>query len=82
MATQPRTGRQHDEPRGVLGREPGAALGPAGGEDGPAGPGAHAQPEAVGLRAAAVVRLEGALAHRRSLFAVVDRRTWPRWCGL
>ena len=44
---------------------PRARRGPcaAGGEDGAAGTGAHAQPEAVGLGAPAVVRLEGALAH-------------------
>src|SRR4051795_4851151 len=40
-----------------------ATLAPAGGDDRPAGPGAHPQPEAVGLRPAAVVRLERALAH-------------------
>jgi hypothetical protein len=34
-----------------------------GGEDGTAGPGAHPQPEAVGLGTPAVVRLVGALAH-------------------
>lgn len=40
-----------------------AALAPAGGEDGTAGARTHTQPEAVGLGATAVVRLEGALAH-------------------
>ena len=45
------------------GRQLVAALGAAGGEDGAAGTGAHAQPETVGLRAPAVVRLVGALAH-------------------
>src|SRR4028119_1614995 len=38
-------------------------LAPAAGEDRAARAGAHPQPEAVGLRPAAVVRLEGALAH-------------------
>src|SRR3954467_10561185 len=40
-----------------------ATLAPAGSDDRPTGPGAHPQPEAVGLRPAAVVRLERALAH-------------------
>src|SRR5687767_829343 len=40
-----------------------ATLATAGGEDGAPGPGAHPQPEAVGLGPAAVVRLERALAH-------------------
>src|SRR3712207_286558 len=40
-----------------------ATLAPAAGEDGATGPGAHPQPEAVGLGPAAVVRLERALAH-------------------
>lgn len=40
-----------------------AALAAAGGQDRTAGPGAHAQPEAVGLRAATVVRLVSTLAH-------------------
>src|SRR5437763_1327055 len=51
------------DPPGASGGELGAALGPARGEDRASGTGAHAQPEAVGLRAPAVVRLEGALAH-------------------
>ena len=45
------------------GGELGAALAAASREDGTAGAGAHAKAEAVGLRATAVVRLEGALAH-------------------
>jgi len=54
---------------GLLRREAGATLGPAVREDRAAGTGAHAQPEAVGLRATAVVRLIGALAHvRHSVF--------------
>ncbi len=44
-------------------RQLGAALAAARGQDGAAGPGAHAQPEAVGLRAATVVRLVSTLAH-------------------
>jgi len=47
----------------LSGRELYAALGATRGEDGAPGPGAHAQPEAVGLRAAAVVRLVSTLAH-------------------
>ena len=43
--------------------DPGAALAAPRGENGAAGPGAHAQPEPVRLRAAAVVRLERTLAH-------------------
>ena len=46
-------------PTGGRGPWPGAP------KDRAAGAGAHAQPEAVGLRAPAVVRLEGALAHVR-----------------
>ena len=47
------------------GRETGAPFGAAGGQDRAASAGTHAQPEAVGLRTPAVVRLEGALAHWR-----------------
>src|SRR5918998_4515486 len=43
-----------------------AALAATAGDDRPAGAGAHAQPEAVGLGPATVVRLEGALAHERA----------------
>ena len=50
---------------GQSGGEPGATLGPAGRDDRPAGPRAHAQPEAVCPRATTVVRLKGALAHVR-----------------
>ncbi len=62
---QPRLGRQHvmDLESGCSGRQAGATLATAGREDRAAGTGAHAQAEAVGLRATAVVRLEGALAH-------------------
>lgn len=48
------------------GTEAGAALVAARRENGAASAGAHAQPEAVGLRPAAVVRLERALTHRSS----------------
>lgn len=61
--TQSMTCRQHAEASGGSGRELGAALATAGGEDGTAGTRAHAQAEAVRLGAATVVRLEGALAH-------------------
>src|SRR6516165_6703281 len=40
-----------------------AALATASGEDGPASPGAHPQPEAMDLRPPTVVRLERTLAH-------------------
>ena len=50
-------------------------------EDGAAGPGAHAQPEAVGLRAPAVVRLVGALAHVRLSVFVRPGRWTPGSCG-
>src|SRR3954467_4649172 len=40
-----------------------ATLAPTTGEDRPARAGPHAQPESVGLRPTAVVRLERALAH-------------------
>src|SRR4051812_49746388 len=40
-----------------------ATLAPTTGEDRPASAGPHPQPEAVGLRPSAVVRLERALAH-------------------
>src|SRR3954447_5612491 len=49
---------------GGSGREPGAALAPASGENGATGARAHAKPEAVGLRPAPIVRLERPLAHR------------------
>jgi len=57
--------------RTASGRELGAALAPARGQDGATGPGAHAQPEAVGLGATAVVRLEGALAHGKGSLSKV-----------
>jgi hypothetical protein len=66
------------------GRQFGAALAATGSDDRPAGPGAHAQPKAVRLGAAAVVRLEGALTHGRtpSVEAVTHRDPRPRGCGL
>src|SRR6478735_2130866 len=45
------------------GRQLGAALATAGGQDGAPGPGPHPQPEAVSLGPATVVRLVRALAH-------------------
>lgn len=45
------------------GRELGATLATTGRQDGAAGTGAHTKTEAVSLRAAAVVRLEGPLGH-------------------
>jgi len=57
------TGGQHAAALKASGRELGAALAAAAGEDGTAGARAHAQAEAVRLGATAVVRLEGALAH-------------------
>lgn len=62
---QPMLGRQHvmDLGSGCSGRQAGATLAAAGRENRAAGTGAHPQPEAVGLRATTVVRLEGALAH-------------------
>ena len=52
--------------RAVSGGQFGAALVAAGGQDRATRPGAHPQAEAVGLGPAAVVRLEGALAHEVS----------------
>jgi len=52
--------RERHRPAGS-GRQPGTALATSGADDGPTGPGAHTQPEAVGPRATAIVRLEGAL---------------------
>ncbi len=48
--------------------DPATALAPPGGQDRTPGPGAHAQPEAVRLRATAVVRLKRALAHGNSRY--------------
>lgn len=62
------------------GRQLLAALAAASGEDGATGPGAHPQPEAVGLRAATVVRLESTLAHGWAPGLMVRRKgavnTW------
>lgn len=54
-------GWEHD-----LGRKALAALGAARGEDGPAGTGAHAGPETVGLGPTAIIGLERALHDRNS----------------
>ena len=54
---------QHREPCRTLGRKAVATLGPTGREDRATGARTHTQPEAVGLRTPAVVRLVGALAH-------------------
>ena len=72
--------RQHGS-----GRKLGATLATTIRQDGAAGAGAHAQPETVGLRTAASVRLEGPLAHevlqeRRDRHTVCPRRCnewWP-----
>jgi hypothetical protein len=53
-----RTGRN-----GCSGGQLDAALAPTGGQDGTAGASAHAETEAVSLRATAVVRLESTLGH-------------------
>src|SRR5690606_3664077 len=58
-------------PRGGSSRQAGPSPGAAGADDGTTGPGTHPQPEAVGLLAAPVVRLEGALAHDRLSMIVV-----------
>lgn len=60
------------------GRQLGAALAPTSSEDGAAGAGAHAQPEAMGLRAPPVVRLVGALRHWRTPNAGEARPAGPR----
>lgn len=60
---QPMLGRQHVMTCTRSGGQTGATLAAAGRQDGAAGTGTHTQPEAVGLRATTVVRLEGALAH-------------------
>jgi hypothetical protein len=57
-ARKQRTGRS-----ALSGGQLRAALAATGGEDRATGPRAHAQPEAVGLRATTVVRLESTLAH-------------------
>jgi hypothetical protein len=78
-AAKARGGGQHLASRLTSGRKIGAALGPAGREDRAPGAGAHAQPEAVGLRTPTVVRLVGALAHvRHSVFICPARSTSGR----
>jgi hypothetical protein len=61
------------------GRQSGTALAAPRADDGPAGASAHAQPEAVGPRTTAIVRLEGALhvrapEGRQRVTSVRDRR--------
>ena|SRR5262245_943475 len=63
-ATQPLPDRKHGP---VSGRQADAPLGATRGDHRAAGPGPHTQPETVGLRAPAVVRLVGALAHCEDL---------------
>src|ERR1700710_3192452 len=66
-----------------------ATLAPTAGDDRPARAGAHPQPEAVGLRPSAVVRLERALAHEVLLRHDIGGRapaggrvhTGRRWSG-
>ena len=62
---QSERGRKHGSSgfRATSGRQALTALSATSGKNRTAGPGAHAQPETVGLRTAAVVRLERALAH-------------------
>src|SRR5689334_15550176 len=55
-----------------------ATLAPTAGDDRPARAGAHPQPEAVGLRPPAVVRLERALAHE-VLPLTTTTTVRPRW---
>lgn len=59
--TRPATRRSPD--RSTSGRQNLTTLAATSSEDGPAGARAHTQPETVGLRATAIVRLKGALAH-------------------
>jgi hypothetical protein len=65
---QPGGGRKHGNSRfrATSGRKALTALPTTSGEDGATGASAHAQPEAVGLCAPAVVRLKRALAHSRA----------------
>src|SRR5690348_11333405 len=58
-----------------------ATLAPTAGDDRPAGAGAHPQPEAVGLRPSAVVRLERALAHEVLLRHDIGDSRVRRWAG-
>src|SRR6476619_1738037 len=63
VAGRPTLGDRGGEGAPASGRQLAAALAATGGDDGATGAGTHPQPEAVRLRAAAVVRLEGALTH-------------------
>jgi hypothetical protein len=60
---------------GSSGRQPSAALGPATGEDAATGASTHAQPEAMGLGAAPIVRLKCPLAHVSRSPEALRRRT-------
>src|SRR6478609_7983651 len=64
---------------GPSGRQLDATLAAASSQDGAARTGPHPQPETVGLRTAAVVRLEGALAHGYLLLLRND--WWHRYCA-
>src|SRR4051794_18053143 len=55
-----------------------AALAATAGDDRPARAGPHPQPEPVGLRPTAVVRLEGALAHEELPLHVISAHTHRR----
>lgn len=64
---------------GELRGQLGATLGTTSGQDASTGTGAHAQAEAVHLRALAVVRLEGSLAHSCiSKYQLLE----PERCGM
>src|SRR3954447_26617173 len=63
------------------GRELFAALAATGGDDGAPRAGPHAQPEPVRARAAAVVRLEGALALAHFSALLGRRRREPPSCS-
>jgi hypothetical protein len=66
------------EPMTPSGAQPRAPLGTTRRDDGPASPGTHAQPEAMDLRPAAVVRLERTLAHWSSTVTGQFSRAMPR----
>ena len=72
-ASQTLLRREHRRPRGRQAERRARPLDAARREDRATGPGAHAQPEAVGLRAPTVVRLVRALAHCDDAFRAHDR---------
>jgi hypothetical protein len=83
---QPGRGRKHGSSRfrATSGRKALTALPTTSGEDGAPGTSAHAQPEAVGLCAPAVVRLERALTHSRAprrRFSTAVVSPWSKLCG-